>query len=165
MPRTITVLFQREPSRDRQCEGIHFKGYRFLWPDGQPLDVRLDAFCRQGQRLLGLDRYLAGCQEKLIELICFPLRSREDDITRLPGHRVRRFLLRRNGLLGRLHFLDGTATETVFELERDEDRVLDWIGLSALPDGAGQWIDLAARPVDVARPSVGSPQCAHTGVG
>jgi hypothetical protein len=29
---------------------------------------------------------------------------------------------------------------------RDEPRVLHWIGLPALADGARQWFDIAARP-------------------
>jgi hypothetical protein len=54
-------------------------------------------------------------------------------------------LLKRAGPEGRLHFLDGTPTAAVFSLDRDEARVLDWIGLPSLADGACQWVDLAAR--------------------
>ena len=71
-----------------------------------------------------------------------------DDLTRLPGHRVRRFFIERRGRTGRLHFLDGTPTETVFEIGRDERRVLRWIGLTELRDGEHQWFDLAASPAD-----------------
>jgi hypothetical protein len=147
MQRSITILFRRDPSRDRQGQGVHFRGFRMLWPDGRPAGVGLDAFCRQGQRLLGLDRCLGDCHDRLIELICFSIPNPDDNITRLPGHRVRRFFLQRSGSRGRLHFLDGTATDTVFDLGRDEARVLDWIGLPSLEDGGGRWIDLAARPV------------------
>ncbi|HKI36697.1 MAG TPA: hypothetical protein VKA46_32880 [Gemmataceae bacterium] len=149
MPRTLTVLFRRDPSRDRQCEQIHFEGYQVCWPDGRPVAVGLDAFCTQGQRLLGLGRHLKGCAERPIELLCFPLCDREADMTKLPGARVRRFLLQRTGREGRIHFLDGTPTATVFDLGADEQRVLGWIGLSALSDGEGQWFDLAARAVEV----------------
>jgi hypothetical protein len=154
MSRTLTILFRRDPSRDRHKGNIHFEGYQVLWPDGRPVAVGLDAFCKHGQRLLGLGRHLAGCSERLIELICFPLSGREDDLTRLPGHRVRRFYLERSGPRGRIHFLDGTPTDTVFELGRDEYRVLEWIGLPHLRDGDQQWMDLAARVVEpVNRPA------------
>jgi hypothetical protein len=148
MPRTLTVLFRRDPSRDRQCEQIRFEGYQVFWPDGRPVAVGLDAFCTHGQRLLGLGRHLRGCGERQIELLCFPLRDRDADLTKLPGARVRRFLLQRTGREGRIHFLDGTPTAAVFDLARDEQRVLHWIGLPSVADGEGQWFDLAARAAE-----------------
>jgi hypothetical protein len=148
MARTLTILFRRDPTRDRQQGRILYKGYQFFWPDGRPIGVALEGFCRHGQRLLGLNRYLTGQEEQLIEVICFPVQSMDEDITRLPGHRVRRFFLERNGQEGRLHFMDGTATDTVFELGRDEAGVLDWIGLSYLEDGGRQWLDLAAHALN-----------------
>ena len=92
-------------------------------------------------------------RERRIELLCFPLRDREADMTKLPGARVRRFLLQRTGGRGRIHFLDGTPTATVFDLASDEYRVLHWIGLPALRDGEGQWFDLAARAADAPAPA------------
>jgi hypothetical protein len=109
--------------------------------------VSLDGFCKRGQRLLGLDRCLEGCAERLIELVCCPLGGRDDTLTRLPGHRVRRFYLERQGDVGRLHFLNGTPTDVVFHADRDDPRVVRWIGLEPLADGGQQWLDLAARPV------------------
>jgi hypothetical protein len=149
MSRTLTVLFRRDPTRDHQRGGIPFEGYEILWEDGRPILLGLNAFCYHGQRLLGLGRHLAGRRERLLKLICFPLSGRDDDLTRLPGHRVRRFFLERQGSRGRLHFLDGTPTETVFEIGRDERKVLRWIGLTQLTDGEQQWMDLAAGPADV----------------
>jgi hypothetical protein len=146
--RSITVLFKRDPSRDRHKGDIFFEGYEVLWPNGRPVAVGLDAFCKHGQRLLGLGRHLRGCHERLIELICFPLSGRDHDLTRIAGHRVRRFFVERRGLQGRIHFLDGTPTDTVFEIGQDEHRVLDWIGLPTMKDGDQQWIDLAARVVE-----------------
>ena len=145
MSRSLTVLFRRDPSRDRQSEQIRFAGYQVCWPDGRPVAVGLDAFCTHGLRLLGLGRHLRGCPERQIELICVPLSDRESDMTKLPGARVRRFLLQRSGRQGRIHFLDGTPTAALFDLDSDEWRVLRWIGLPSIPDGQGQWIDLAAR--------------------
>jgi hypothetical protein len=158
MSRTLRIMFRRDPTRDRFRGKIAFEGYQVLWPDGRPVTVGLDAFCKHGQRLLGLGRHLAGCKERLIDLFCFPLKGRDDDLTRIPGHRVRRFMLMRQGSKGRLHFLDGTPTDTVFELGRDERRVLEWIGLPLLRDGDQQWLDLAARVVDPAKEHPARPE-------
>jgi len=152
MLRTLIVMFRRDPSRDHQQERIRFEGYQVYWPDGRAVNVGLDAFCIHGQRLLGLGKHLRGCSERQVELVCVPVPDREADMTRLPGARVRRFLLQRSGLQGRIHFLDGTPTAAVFDLETDEDRVLHWIGLPWIKDGEGQWLDVAARPAQVALP-------------
>jgi len=124
-----------------------------MWPDGRPVAVGLDAFCTHGQRLLGLGRRLAGCREKLIKLVCFPLSGRDDDLHRIPGHRVRRFYLERSGHEGRIFFMDGTPTTTVFHLRDDDKRILDWIGLTNLADGECQWMDLAATEAEAALPT------------
>ena len=147
MARTLTVLFRRDPNRDRENAEIAYEGYEMLWPDGNPVSVGLEAFCKHGQRLLGLGRHLGSCSEKLIELGMYPLSGREDNLTRIPGSRVRRFFLHRQGNCGRVHFMDGTPTAAVFDVERDEDRVLTWLGLPQIDDGACQWFDLAARAV------------------
>jgi hypothetical protein len=148
MSRTLRILLRRDPSRDRVEEDIRYEGYKVLWPDGRPAAVGLTAFCKHGQRLLGLGRHLAGARERLLDLIIFPLPDGEASLTRLPGHRVRRFSIRRDGRQGRLYFLDGTPTTVVFDLDRDEAPVLHWIGLPLLRDGERQWFDLAAHPVE-----------------
>jgi hypothetical protein len=153
MSRTLKVLCRRDPTKDRQDDRIAYEGYEFFWPDGRPLAVGFDAFCKHGQRLLGLGKHLAGANEKMIEMICIPLCGREDDMTRLTGHRVRRFYIARHGLQGRLHFMDGTPTAIVLELGRDEAQVLNWIGLPGLRDGEQQWFDLAACPVETPPPA------------
>jgi hypothetical protein len=156
MSRTLTILFRRDPSRDRQRESIHYEGYQPFWPDGRPVAVGLDAFCKHGQRLLGLGKHLAGCRERLIRMICLPLLGRDDDLHRIPGHRVRRFFIERQGQTGRIHFMDGTPTSIIFEIGRDEPRVLHWLGLPTLGDGERQWFDLAAVTVDAAFPTMRS---------
>ena len=155
MARTLTILFRRDPLRDR-CHGtVAYEGYQILWPDGRPVTVGVEGFCRHGQRLLGLGRQLAGRPERLVELLCYPLAGVDEPLTRLPGSRVRRLFLERSGGHGRLHFLDGTPTAVVFDLDRDEAPVLHWIGLPQLRDGERQWFDLAARsvPTDAAPPA------------
>jgi hypothetical protein len=163
MSRTLTLLFRRDPSRDRQTGTIRFEGYVPHWPDGRPVAVSLDAFCKYGLRLLGLGKYLAGCNEKLLKLVCLPLDGRDDDLNRIPGYRVRRFYLHRTGTAGRVHFLDGTPTASVFELAEDDPRVTDWIGLTDLDDGEVQWFDLAVVEVDTViqkkRPRLQAVEC------
>jgi hypothetical protein len=144
MSRVLTVLFRRDPSRDRQDERVCFEGYQPCWPDGQPLAVGMDAFCKHGLRLLGLGKHLAGCREKLIKVVFLPLEGRDDQLNRIPGYRVRRFYIERQGQRGRIHFMDGTPTVAEFEVGRDEPRVLQWLGLAELGDGERQWFDLAA---------------------
>ena len=153
MPRSLTVLFRRDPSMDRLKDGVGFEGYHVHWPDGRLVAIGLDAFCRHGQRLLSLGRHLAGQRQRLVELLFFPLSSHDNDMTRLPGHRVRRFFLQRDGEAGRVHFLDGTPTQAVFVAGRDDPRVLDWVGLTDLPHGERRWFDLAARPLESAQKS------------
>jgi hypothetical protein len=148
MSRTLTILFRRDPSKDRSSEEVQYEGYLPLWPNGRPVAVGLDAFCRHGQRLLGLGRHLAGRRERLIQMTCFPLSGRDDDLTRIPGYRIRRFYIERTGRQGRIHFLDGTPTAAVFEVGKDEPRVLHWIGLTGLEDGEREWFDLAACPME-----------------
>ena len=54
--------------------------------------------------------------------------------------------------------MDGTPTTILLDLDRDERRVLDWIGMSTLPDGQRHWFDLAARPIEsVHRPAPKPP--------
>ncbi len=152
MSRTLRLLFRRDPSRDRHEEQIRYEGYEFLWPDGRPVALGLDAFCTHGQRLLGLGRHLAGARERLVDMLCFPVADPETPIARLPGHRVRRFVLQRDGRQGRLYFMDGTPTTIVLDLDRDEPPVLHWIGLTRLRDGERQCFDLAARPAELHAP-------------
>jgi hypothetical protein len=162
MERTLRLLFRRDLSRDRQNERVQFEGYNVLWPEGQPVAIGVDAFCKQGQRLLGLGKYLHGHNERQIELVCFPLHDVEDQLTRLPGHRVRRFYMERHGQRGQLHFMDGTPTTILLEIGVDDRRIIDLFGIAEQRDGSRQWLDLAARMVDdsvpVGLPSTPLPQ-------
>jgi hypothetical protein len=152
MSRTLTLLFRRDPLRDHQTDNVAYEGYEVLWPDGKPVALGLDAFCKHGQRLLGLGKHLKGCQEKLVKMVCLPLTHREDDLNRIPGYRVRRFYLQRTGQIGRLHFMDGTPTVATFDPVHDDPRITYWIGLDDLSDGEVLWLDLAAVAVETAIP-------------
>lgn len=152
MSRTLTLLFRRDPTRDRQKENILFEGYQPLWPDGGKVGISVDALCKHGIRLLGLGKHLEGCREKLINVICVPLSGRDDDLTRIPGHRVRRFFVERTGSLGRLHFMDGTPTTITFDKNLDDPRVVHWVGLNGLSEGERLWFDLAATAAETPMP-------------
>jgi hypothetical protein len=156
MARTLTVLFRRDGTKDRTDGAVAYEGYEVLWPDGRPVAVGLDAFCRHGQRLLGLGRHLQGRGQRLIHMCCFPLAGHDAGMTRLSGHRVRRFYIERHGRVGRIHFMNGTPTSLLFELGRDEPRVLHWIGLPDLEDGGRLWFDLAASAADTLAGSAGT---------
>lgn len=157
MSRTLILLFRRDPSRDRQTETIQFEGYQAQWPDGRRVAVGLDAFCKHGTRLLGLGKHLKGHHQKLVKLVCFPLGGGDDALNRIPGYRVRRFFLKRDGNIGRIHFLDGTPTVVTFELGVDERRVIEWVGLDTLDDGEIQWCDIAAVDVNTTISGRGRP--------
>jgi hypothetical protein len=153
MSRTLRLVFRRQPLRDHVENGIPFEGYDIFWPDGRTVRIGMSAFCKHGQRLLSLGRHLAGARERVLDLIVFPLPHNEAPLTRLPGHRVRRLSLRREGRQGRLYFFDGTPTTLLFDLDHDEPAVLHWIGLPRLKEGERQWLDMAACPVEPALPT------------
>ena len=44
MSRLITVLFRRDPSRDRHKGDIFFEGYEVLWPNGRCFSFSLLLF-------------------------------------------------------------------------------------------------------------------------
>jgi len=147
MGRSLEALFRRDPSRDRREGDILLEGYRIHWPDGSPVSLGLDAFCTHGQRLLGLGELLAGRRERRVDLVVFPKVTGRENMTRVPGHKVRRFMLQRTGSMARLHFMDGTPTSIVFDLENDDERVLEWFGIQDLAEGEQVWFDLTALPV------------------
>ena len=105
MSRTLRILFRRDPLSDRNAGNVNFEGYRILWPDGKPVATAMDAFCNQGQRLLGLGKHLAGCQEKIVNLVFLPLSGRDDGLNRIPGYRVPVSTL--NGRPDRAHSFSG----------------------------------------------------------
>jgi hypothetical protein len=147
MTRSLQVLLRRDPIRDRQENGIALEGYQLLWPDGRPVRTGLNALWRHGKRLLGLHRHLADHKECRLELLWSPQHERQVPMTRLPGHRVRRFCLLRQGQQGHVHFLNGEPTFIVFDLNHEESAVLEWVGLPSMRDGEEQWFDLASRPM------------------
>lgn len=137
--RTIHLLFRKDGSDPTK--------YQALWPDRTSMGPGLsECFptSKHFQRILGLPRILQGFAEKLVELRFFPLDSRDDDLHRIPGYRVRRFYLSRTGQVGRIHFMDGTPTDASYEIGHVDERFLLWLGLRDLADGQIQWFDLAA---------------------
>lgn len=148
MSRTLIILLRRDPTKDYERGTVHYQGYNPHWPDGSPLGVALDTLCQHGQRLLGLGKHLANCDERLIKMVLHPLNSMDDQLTKIPGYRVRRFYMQRTGNQGCMHFFDGTPTTAVFDVEKDEMKVLRWLGLDRMKDGEQFWFDLAAMPYE-----------------
>jgi hypothetical protein len=46
-----------------------------------------------------------------------------------------------------MFFFNGSPTDIVFDAERDDQRVLDWIGVTSMSDGERMWFDFGARTV------------------
>lgn len=151
MPHTLTVLFSRQHSFDTTHNSIPMEGYTLRWPDGRLVEVGLHAFCAKGLRFLGLGKYMGSSSEVLIQLTAFPVACRDSDMHRVPGSRVRRMYIERQGECGRLHFMDGTPTAIEFQRGRDEPAVVAWAQLDQLDDGEQQWLDIAAMPMPDSR--------------
>lgn len=149
MNRTIRMLFRRDPTRDGELNNVAMAGFELLWPDRRPVHFGLGNFCRQSQRILRIEHLVSPTEERAMEWVQFPLHSCEEPMTRLPGVRVRRFVIRRKGNVGRLHLVNGQPTEVTFEIGRDEPRVVDWVGLSRLRDGEELWFDFAVRQIEL----------------
>lgn len=143
--RSLLLQFRRDPARDQIINQVEHVGFQILWPDGKPVALGIESFCCRGQRLLGLDRQMKGFQERLIELLCFQPLSGDDDIIRLPGYRVRRFILERTGTIALLYFMNGVLTDTRLDLMNDDERILDWVDVRSLKDGERRFVDIVAR--------------------
>lgn len=146
--RILTLLFERDTSVDHEKGTIQYSGFRFYWPNGQPVRTALDKFCQRGVRFLFGRKGLEGTG-RLLSLVCLPIDGMDAPLPELPpGIRSRRFFLLRIGQQGILHFFNGTPTDVVFEVGKDDPTVLEWIGLTqALADNARAWFDLVALPL------------------
>jgi hypothetical protein len=147
--REIAVIFQRDWSRDSTRSGIEVTGYEVFWPDGRRIGMTLEGLCKIGVRYL-FGRHPPERAE--VRLRLFDLPSRETPPPRVRPYRVRVLALQRNGRRLTLHLPDETPTNIVFDLDRDEPRVLEWLGADAIADGGRQWIGLLAVPADVPVP-------------
>ena len=50
MARTLTLMFRRDPSKDRLEEKIPFEGYNILWPDGTAAELAIDQLYKANLR-------------------------------------------------------------------------------------------------------------------
>jgi hypothetical protein len=145
--RKILALFKRQPTSDFQKDRISYEGYRVHWPDGEAVAIGFERFCQQGCRLLGLGRRIKT-HEQLVEMLVYPVSGLEAPLTQVSkGTRCRRFYLERQEGVGRMFFFNGSPTDIVFDAERDDQRVLDWIGVTSMSDGERMWFDFGARTV------------------
>jgi len=146
--RYILALFRRYTQGDERKDRINYEGYRIHWANGEPASLGLDRFCQLGCRLLGLGRKMRNQNEQLVEIGVHPLDGLDAPLTQLgQGIRCRRFYFMREGQRARLYFFNGTETEVTFDLEKDEPRVLDWLGVADMEEGEQFWLDLSAQTV------------------
>jgi hypothetical protein len=151
-PTELILLFQRRPGTEHARGGITSSEYDIFWPDGQPVRLGLSRFCKVGARLLLGRRHEGGAA--LIRITLHPVARLEAALTR-PGHRVRcrRLFALRHGDTIRLHFLDGTPTDAVFDASRDEPIVLRWLHAECMRPGEPFWFDLASQTAEECCPS------------
>lgn len=142
-PTEIRILLERRRERDQSNGLAVFTGFDICYPDGQPISVGLRRFCLVGTRLL-LGK--ARVDRALVRLTLYPVASLEATMTR-PGRgvRCRRFYTLRNGNEIRLHFLDGTPTEVVFNDRLDDPVVLHWLRSGHIRPDTPFWFDLASQ--------------------
>jgi hypothetical protein len=145
-PTELTILFRRQQSRDDTNGNISYSGYDIFWPDGQPVRVGLSRFCQMGSRLLVGRRHEGDIA--IVKLTLYPVSGLEAALTRPGGGvRCRRFFALHHADHVRLHFLDGTPTEAVFDPETDERAVLRWLQIHCMRPGEPFWFDLASETV------------------
>jgi hypothetical protein len=163
--RELLIHFRRDAGADCREGNIAFRGFRFSWPDGSPIQTGLSRFCEAGTALL-FGRKQPVPDECLLRLCCVTTSEDAPLLRPAPGVRARRVYLQREGPRGVLHFHNGTRTELVFEEGVDEPPVLRWIGLDDLPDGDRRWLDLYAVPANGRPgppPKGGEPQTSSGG--
>jgi hypothetical protein len=142
----LTLRVQRRPGTEHADGGIAFAEYDLAWPDGRPVRTGLSRFCHFASRLV-LGRRYAG-ETALVCLTVYPVAGREAALTRPGGGvRSRRLYALRQGDTVRLHFLDGTPTEAVFNVAEDEPAVVRWLQADRMRPGEPFWFDLcSSRP-------------------
>ncbi len=97
-------------------------------------------------------RYILGREKPELAAVdgyFLPLSDREDRLPRIPGCRLRVLYFERTGSQLKVFLSDDTPTEIVFDLERDEEPILDWLGGRGVADGDRQWFGFyAVRTAD-----------------
>ena len=150
--RKISIHFRRNESKDEQLGGIEYTGYDLYWPSGRRVQgLAFDRFCKIGMR------YILGREKPefaAVDGYFLPLANREDRLPRVPGCRLRVLYLERTDSQFKVFLSDDTPTEIIFDLERDEEPILDWLGGRGMADGARQWFGFYAVRKDVAEVTV-----------
>ena len=135
--RKISVVLRRNETKDEQLSGIQYTGYDVFWPSGGRVQgLGFDRFCKIGMRyILGREKPEVAA----VDAYFVSLTGRDDPLPRIPGCRLRVLYLERSGPQLKVFLSDATPTEIIFDLERDEERVLDWIGGRQIAEGDRQW--------------------------
>jgi hypothetical protein len=143
-PTELTLRLRHSPGAADARGGTTFAEFHISWPDGRPVQLGLSGFCTLGRRLL-LGRRHDG-DIALVRLTLHPVAGREAALTHPgSGARCRRlYALRRDNTI-RLHFLDGTPAEAVFQAGADEPQVLRWLQAERMRPGEPFWFDLVSQ--------------------
>jgi hypothetical protein len=150
-PTELTLRLQRRPGTEHARGGITSAEYDITWPDGRAVQSGLSRLCNFGARLLLGRRYDGG--PALIRLTVYPVAGLEAALTRPGGGvRCRRLYALRRGDTIRLHLLDGTPTEAVFDLAGDEPSVLHWLQADRMRPGEAFWFDLGSQTLAESSP-------------
>src|SRR5262249_39201935 len=125
---------------------IRFSGYDMYFEDGTPATLMFASFCDYGTKALFGRGMMPDSQ--LVDMYFVPVADLWAAKTRVPKPlKARRLFAQREGDQVAFHFLNGVKTEMQFDLQRDDRRVLEWIGGANLADGETQWFDFIAIPV------------------
>jgi hypothetical protein len=140
--RKISIHFRRNERKDEQIDGIEYTGYDLYWPSGlRVTGLGFDRFCKIGMRyILGREKPVFAA----VDAYFLPLESRCDLLPRIPGCRLRVLYFERTGSQLKVFLSDDTPTEIIFDLERDEEPILDWLGGRSVADGDRQWFGFYA---------------------
>ena len=150
--RKMALVFRRNESKDERIGGIEYTGYDLYWPSGSKVQgLAFDRFCKIGVRyILGRDKPEVAA----VDVYFVPLAGRDDVLPRIPGARLRVLCLDRKDTQLQIFLSDDTPTDIVFDLERDEERMLAWLGARQVADGGRQWFGFYALRKELAEMTV-----------
>ena len=141
--RRLDVLLRRNLNNDSSTKDTSYAGFDFCWENGVLVQVNLLRLCGIGVRLV----FGKQVPSKGSFQVQFHLVPVDDPYSkRLPvprAWRPRRIYFERIGSRATLHLANGFCTDVYFD-EKDDPRVVEWVGLRDLSPGQRQWADLLA---------------------
>ncbi len=139
--RTLTLVCERNEKFDHEHERIQYSGMVFYWPEGNKVDLSVNQFCQIGVRTLIGRKHISSRQ--LLNITLTPVAGLEAPLPRLgKGSRSRRLFIRKQDNVGIMHLINGMATGLQFYPNRDDARIVEWLGMNDINDGDDMWFDL-----------------------